>query len=181
MLYRILCAGMGGQGVLTLGMILAEASAAQDKYVTWVPAYGSEMRGGDASCQLKISDEAIGNPYAQEVDILVALTEKAVNDHISKVEDDGLLIVNSSIVKNLPQDIKCKVIGIPANEIAIREENPKGVGVTIVGGIIASTGIMPYDLTKDAIRAYFEHKGIPTEPNEKVFTAGYEFVKETVN
>lgn len=177
MLNRILCAGIGGQGVLTLGMLLAEAAAAQDKFVTWVPSYGSEMRGGAASCQLKISDEPIGNPYVQEVDVLVALTENAVTGNASRVEDDGYIIINSSIVKKLPDGIKCKVIGIPANEIAVQQDNPKGVGVTLVGAIIACTGLLPFDLAKKEIKLYFEHKGIAVEPNERVFAAGYEYAK----
>lgn len=180
MLNKIICSGIGGQGVLTLGMILAEAAAAQDKYVTWVPSYGSEMRGGSASCQIKISDEPIGSPYVQELDVLVALTENAVKEYAEKVADEGYIIINSSIVEKIPEGLHSKVIRIPANEIALKEENPKGVGVTIVGAIIACTGLLPFETAKETIKGYFQHKGIAAEPNERVFAAGYEYVKNTI-
>jgi len=180
MLNKIICAGVGGQGVLTLGMILAEAAAAQDKYVTWVPSYGSEMRGGAASCQIKISDEPIGSPYIQEMDVLVALTEKSVDEYTAKVADGGYIIINSSVVEKVPEGLHCKAICIPASEIALKEENPKGVGVIIVGAIIACTGLLPFETARETIKEYFQHKGIAVEPNERVFTAGYEYVKNII-
>ena len=75
---EIICAGFGGQGVLTLGMILATAGAKDGKNVTWIPSYGSEMRGGAANCNLKISEKEIASPYVRKIDILVALNEDSI-------------------------------------------------------------------------------------------------------
>ena len=177
MLNKIICSGVGGQGVLTLGMILAEAAAAQDQYVTWVPSYGSEMRGGAASCQIKISDEPVGSPYIQEIDVLVAMNEASITQFGDMVTEDGFIIINSSIIENVPDVKNGKIIAIPANEIANNNNNPKGAGVSIIGAIIACTGMLPFDGAKQAIEEYFNNKGIAAGPNVAVFTEGYKYAE----
>ena len=67
---EIICAGFGGQGVLVAGMILADAVMESGKNVTWYPSYGSEMRGGTANCNIKVSEDEIPSPYCDKLDIL---------------------------------------------------------------------------------------------------------------
>lgn len=176
MLKRIICSGLGGQGVLTLGMILAHAAAAEGKYVTWVPSYSSEMRGGSANCKIKISDDPIGSPYVKKIDILVALDEGSLGQFADQVQPGGCIVVNSSIIENIPEYPDKEIIKIPANDIAEKLENPKGTSLAIVGAIIAHSQLISYDVASEAIKEYFAAKKINVEKNEEVFNAGYHYV-----
>ena len=87
---EIICSGFGGQGVLVAGMILADAGMEDGKNVTWYPSYGSEMRGGTANCNIKISDEEIPSPYCHELDILYTLNDAAIDKFESQIRKGGI-------------------------------------------------------------------------------------------
>ena len=174
---EIVCAGFGGQGVLTLGRIIAAAGAADGQNVSWIPSYGSEMRGGAANCNLKISAEPIASPYVRKIDVLVALNEESLADFGSMVKKGGAVIVNSSIVENIPEFEGVTVIEVPANEIAMRENNPKGMNLVLVGAIIAHANPVPLEIAKKAVIDYFAGKKANDELNLAALTAGYNYVK----
>ena len=116
---EIICAGFGGQGVLTAGMLLINAGMEQDKNVLFYPSYGSEMRGGTANCTVKISDKLIASPISKQPDILFTMNTPAIDKFEERLKPGGLLLVNSSIV---PDDRKYRdditVVKIPATDIA---------------------------------------------------------------
>ena len=89
---EMICAGFGGQGVLTTGLIVAHAAMMLDREVTWYPSYGSEMRGGTANCTIKIDDHEIASPYSKHPDIVCALNAPAID----KFEEGSIFIANSS-------------------------------------------------------------------------------------
>ena len=91
---EIICAGFGGQGVLTAGLILAEAGFRKGQNLTWYPSYGSEMRGGTANCNVKLSDEEIGSPYCNELDILLAMNAPSVERFEHMIKPGGILLYN---------------------------------------------------------------------------------------
>ena len=95
MIYKIIIAGAGGQGVMLLGKILAEAAMREDKFVTWLPSYGAEVRGGTANCSVVISDEEIGSPIIGSADILIVLNEPSLVRFQKRVKNNGLIVVNS--------------------------------------------------------------------------------------
>ena len=178
MLKKIICSGVGGQGVLTLGMLLAEAAAAQGKFVTWVPEYGSEMRGGSACCKVKIGDEAIISPFMEEMDILVALHQKSLDQYARMVEEGGTILVESVLVEQIPEITVRKVVKVPATDIAGQLNNPKGMSVAMAGAIVASTKLFPLEAATREVESYFEKKHLPVESNRELFLTGYEYVKE---
>ena len=106
MLTEMICAGFGGQGVLTTGSLIAYCAFDSGKIFTWYPSYGSEMRGGTANCTVKISDgEEIANPLATEIDILLAMNgpaidkfEKANNPKGANIAMIGKLIKETGIM-----------------------------------------------------------------------------------
>ena len=112
---EIICAGFGGQGVLTAGMLLINAGMEQDKNVLFYPSYGSEMRGGTANCTVKVSEKLIASPISKHPDILFTMNTPAIDKFEERLKPGGLLLVNSSIV---PEDRKyrddIKIIKIPA-------------------------------------------------------------------
>lgn len=130
---RMLFAGFGGQGLLFMGKVLAYAGMLKDKQVTWIPSYGPEMRGGTANCSVVISDEEIASPIVNRPDILVAMNQPSLDKFGLKVKDQGLIIVNSSIVKNIPEFPGCNVIEVPANDLAQDLGTIKIANIVVLG------------------------------------------------
>ena len=180
MLNKVFCAGLGGQGVLTLGMLLAEMAAAQGLFVTWTPEYDSAMRGGSSTVKVKISDEELISPFMDDIDILVALADKPLKESIDKVNAGGYVLVDGDLVKEIPERDDITVVKVPATKIADELKNPKGMSVAVVGAILAITEMFPFDAGVAAVEEYFEHKGLPVEVNKEVYIAGYNKTKETL-
>lgn len=172
---EMICAGFGGQGVLTAGMILVEAGMRSGKNVLFYPSYGSEMRGGTANCTVKISDKRIASPVSKHPDILLALNTPAVDKFESCVKSGGVLLVNSSIVpadRRFREDIT--VIKIPATDIATEEKNLKAANLVMLGALAAGTGLFETDYLEKAVLAFFEKKGkaVYNEKNAACYERG---------
>lgn len=181
MTYEMICAGFGGQGVLTAGLILIHAAASQDLFVSWSPSYGSEMRGGTANCNVVLSDEEIGSPYPNRLDILLAMNDPSVGKFQEMVRAGGRIFVNSSIVRQdriYPKGIQ--VFEIPATELANSLQNPKGANIVMLGALIRVTELIPKDVFMGEIEKYFAAKGKNNPRNAECFLTGYEQVKEKV-
>jgi 2-oxoglutarate ferredoxin oxidoreductase subunit gamma len=174
MMLQTICSGLGGQGVLTLGLILAELAADQGKHVTWIPSYGSEMRGGSANCTMKISDEEIVSPYIEEMDLLVALAPQALEKYQDQVRPGGCVIVNSSVIKDYARKDGLQYLEVPANEIALAQDNARGVSLVFIGAMIAYSKIVSQEVGAAGVDAYFARKKINNPKNRTVFLAGYE-------
>ncbi len=134
---RIIIAGFGGQGVLMLGKLLAEAGMNEGKQVTWLPSYGPEMRGGTANCNVIISDEAIGAPIVTEATGLIAMNLPSLDRFESSVLPGGWLLLNSSLIPRAPSRRDLRVLSIPANDIAQRQGSPKVANVVLLGACLA--------------------------------------------
>ncbi len=177
MLNKIVCAGIGGQGVLTLGMILAEASASLGKNVTYIPEYGSEMRGGNAATKIKIDDDPIVWPFMEEMNILAVLHQSQVPKYIDQVEEGGIVFAEEELAADIPEKKGVKVVKVPAGKLAEKAGNPRGMSVVMAGAVIAGTDLFPEDVAVKAVESYFEHKGIPVDANKAAFVEGYKFIK----
>ncbi len=94
---KIIIAGAGGQGVMLLGKIIAEAAMREKKFVTWLPAYGAEVRGGTAYCMVVVSDAHIGSPYIEKADSLIVMNEPSVAKFRDRIRKKGFLFINSSL------------------------------------------------------------------------------------
>ena len=178
MLQRITCSGVGGQGVLTLGTILAESAASLGLFATWLPEYEGAMRGGASASLVKISDEKIISPFMDEMDILVALNEVSLQIYADRVVPGGYIIVEEGLVLDIPEYPGRTVLKVPAVQLSTELGNPKGMSVVVAGAIVACSDLFPYDTALDAVGAYFKGKGLPVEANQKAFVAGYHFVKK---
>ncbi len=179
MLKRIICAGFGGQGVLTAGILMADAGFRNNYKITWYPSYGAEMRGGTANCTVKISDEEIASPFAEEVDILFSLNEPAIDKFEERIAPGGFLFVNSSLVnpeRKYRDDIT--VIKVDAEGLAAKAGNKKGVNIAMIGALLKATGLFTLESYESAMDQYFTEKGKAkfNELNRKALEAGYESV-----
>src|ERR1043165_4005087 len=96
MQYDMIFSGFGGQGALFAGQLLAYAAMDQGRYVTWIPSYGPEMRGGTAHCTVIISDEEIGAPLVRHPTNVVAFNNPSIEKYAPLLAADGTLIYTSS-------------------------------------------------------------------------------------
>ena len=170
---EMICSGFGGQGVLTTGLILAEAAMKLGMNVLWYPSYGAAMRGGTANCVIKFSDQEIASPNAKHIDILLAMNGPAVDKFEERVRPGGLLLVNSSLV---PADRKyrddIKVVKVPVAEVAAELENPKGANIVMMGALAENSDLFKPDELERLINEYFEKKGKINPKNSLCFKAG---------
>lgn len=129
---KIRIAGFGGQGVVTSGVILGRAAVLYDKKkAVHNQSYGAEARGGAARSEVIISDESIDYPQVINSDILVAMSQRALDKYIKDLKPHGILIVDSELVKDLPRSYSFSLYRIPASQIASQE-----FGRTIVANMI---------------------------------------------
>lgn len=170
---EIIFAGFGGQGVLTMGLVVAHIGMNNDNEVSWIPSYGSEMRGGTANCSVKISDDKIASPYIKKSDILVALNEPSLKKFKESVKANGIIIVNKSMVKEFSFRKDLKVYEIEANDIALKNKNNKGVNIAMLGALCKTSVLFDKETFLKGISEYFAKKRTFKEKNIAVFEDGY--------
>jgi len=141
MIERIIIAGSGGQGVMLLGKVIAEAAMRQNNQVTYLPAYGPEVRGGTSHCMVTISDREIGSPYITKADSLVILNNPSLERFKGKVKDNGLLILNSSLAKT-DAYAKVKILQFPFTDIAVKLGNIKVANMVALGCYLGAKKII---------------------------------------
>src|SRR5690606_32824504 len=144
------------------------------KNVTWIPSYGSEMRGGTANCNVKISDEEIASPFVKKIDVLIAMNAPAIDKFEKNIKPGGTLIVNSSLVKDREYRDDIKVIKVPATDIANNENNPKGQNIVVLGAFVRATNILDKDVFLKEMEDFFAAKGKINPANRICFEKGYE-------
>ena len=172
---EIICSGIGGQGVLVAGMVLADIAMEDGKNVSWYPSYGFEMRGGAANCEVKIGEEELQSPYCLEPDILLTMSESAIDTFEERLKPGGVLLVNSSLVsedRKYRDDIK--VFKIPATDIANELDNHKGTNIIMLGALAGASDIYDVDHVRAGMEHYFGKKGKNNPQNVECFNRGAE-------
>ena len=136
MLKEIVIAGFGGQGVLSMGKILAYSGIMEDKEVSWFPAYGPEQRGGTANVTVIISDEAISSPVVNNYDIAIVLNQPSLDKFEEKVKSGGVLIYDQYGINNKVKRRDIDVYCVNAMEESLKMENNKVFNMIILGGLL---------------------------------------------
>lgn len=136
MLYEMIFAGFGGQGVLSMGKLLAYAAMKEGKEVSWMPSYGPEMRGGTANCMVNISDTSISSPVVNAYDVGVVLNLPSLKKFEDKIKKGGILIWESSTIKEPPTRSDISIYALPAIEKSSTElGNVKVMNMIILGAL----------------------------------------------
>ena len=172
---EIICSGVGGQGVLVAGMIIADIAMEDGHNVSWYPSYGFEMRGGAANCEIKISDGDLQSPYCLEPEILYTLSESAIDTIEDRLKPGGVLLVNSSLVseeRTYRDDIK--VIKVAATEIANELKNSRAANIVMLGAMAAASELYDEEHVKQGVQNYFAKKGKNNPKNDLCFDKGAE-------
>ncbi|PLX17713.1 MAG: 2-oxoglutarate ferredoxin oxidoreductase subunit gamma [Candidatus Muiribacterium halophilum] len=175
--YEIRLSGSGGQGMILGGVILAEAAAIHDGInATQTQSYGPEARVGASKSEVIISDGEILFPKTSDLDVLLCLTQKAAQEYIDDLKEDGILIIDSYYVGNVPSKYK-NIYKIPFSQIANKEFNTTlVVNIIALGAICAATGCVSEKALFEAVKARVP-KGTQ-EINEKAARLGIKLVKE---
>lgn len=148
-------AGFGGQGVISLGKFLADATCNEtDKYITFFPSYGAEQRGGTANCYVVISDEEIGAPLGDVMDDLIVMNNASLNKFIDIVRPGGRLFINSSIVDDKVERTDVEIVEAPVTEMALEMGNAKVLNVIMLGVYVGYTEVVD----PAAVWTTIEHK-----------------------
>ncbi len=131
-------AGFGGQGILSMGMILAYAGMIEGKKVCWMPSYGPEMRGGTANAITIISDKLISSPIISRFDSVVALNQPSVDKFENKIKEGGVMIYDASNILKPPTRKDIQIFGVQGSETAIKLKNVRVLNLVILGSFIAA-------------------------------------------
>ena len=133
---EIIIAGFGGQGVLSMGKILAYSGLMEDKEVTWMPAYGPEQRGGTANVTVIVSEERISSPILSQYDVAIVLNQPSLDKFESKVKPGGILIYDGFGIINPPTRKDLNVYRIDAMVKAAELKNSKVFNMIVLGGLL---------------------------------------------
>lgn len=172
---KIIVAGFGGQGVLSLGQLLAYAAMYENQYATWLPSYGPEMRGGTANCSVVIdAEKPVASPIIAVPDCLIAMNKPSLDKFQNSVKKGGTVLINSSLISDKCARDDVKVYYIDANEIAHKIGNDKASNLVVLGAYVKLSGIYPKDVMLNTIAKSFAAKPQFIESNKNAFIAGYE-------
>jgi 2-oxoglutarate ferredoxin oxidoreductase subunit gamma len=138
---KIIIAGSGGQGIMLLGKVLAEAAMREKKNVTFLPAYGAEVRGGTAYCMVIISDEEIGSTYIEKADCLIAMNAPSLERFKGRLKGNGLLVINSSMAPRHAA-AKLAVLHQPFTDTAFSLGNIKVANMVALGSFLKNKKIV---------------------------------------
>jgi 2-oxoglutarate ferredoxin oxidoreductase subunit gamma len=152
--HEIVIAGFGGQGVLFLGEVLALAAVHEGLHVTWLPAYGPEMRGGTASCTVVISDEPVASPVVADPTILIALNRPSLARFEPAVRPGGLIVTDATMVEQDTERRDVEVVAVPATAIAKELGSTRAANVVVLGALLS---VRPL-LADASIRTALEEK-----------------------
>ena len=133
---EILISGFGGQGVLSMGKILAYSGLMEDKEVTWMPAYGPEQRGGTANVTVIVSDKRISSPILSRYDVAIVLNQPSLEKFEPKVKPGGILIYDGYGIINPPTRKDINVYRIDAMDKAADMKNAKVFNMIVLGGLL---------------------------------------------
>ncbi|HAQ08799.1 MAG TPA: 2-oxoacid:ferredoxin oxidoreductase subunit gamma [Bacillus bacterium] len=142
MMEEILIAGFGGQGVMSMGQLIAYAGMKEGKHVSWLPSYGPEQRGGTANCAVVVSGEQIGSPLVSQPTTAIVLNNPSFEKFEPIVKPGGLLIVNSSLISKTSKRTDIKILNIKATDLAIEIGNTKVANMVLLGAFLEETGIL---------------------------------------
>jgi len=165
-------AGFGGQGVLLLGLGLAQCGMMEGRQVSWLPSYGPEMRGGTAHCHVNISDEEIGSPLVSRPTVLMSLNQPSMEKFEGQLVPGGLQIRNLSMIPAASKRTDIENLDIRASEIADRLGNPRAANMVLLGAYAGYTGMLQLETCLAALPEIVKKKTL-VELNRKAVEAGY--------
>jgi 2-oxoglutarate ferredoxin oxidoreductase subunit gamma len=179
--HEIIFAGFGGQGVLSMGQIIAYSAMIENKEVSWMPSYGPEMRGGTANCITIVSSHRISSPIISKFDSAIILNQPSLEKFEDCVKEGGLLIYEESTILNPPTRSDIEVIGIPSNAEAQKLGKKQVANMIMIGAFLEKRPIVKIENIIQALKKVLperHHHLIPM--NEQALEIGKKLITESI-
>ncbi|NMC38218.1 MAG: 2-oxoglutarate ferredoxin oxidoreductase subunit gamma [Bacteroidales bacterium] len=176
---EIIIAGFGGQGVLSMGKIMAYSGVMQDLEVSWMPSYGPEMRGGTANVMVILSSERISSPIIKHFDTGLILNQQSLDKFENSIKPGGILVYDGNGITRHPVRKDISIYRIDATEEAARMNSPRTFNMIILGGFLKIKPVLSLENVVEGLKKSLperHHKMIPE--NEKALVRGGQIVKE---
>ncbi len=176
---EIIIAGFGGQGVLSMGKILAYSGIMQGQQVTWMPSYGPEMRGGTANVTVILSDNKISSPLLSKFDTAIILNQQSMDKFEDSVKPGGILIYDPNGITRQPVRKDIKIYSIDAVDISNELGNSKAYNMVVLGAFLSKKPIVSMENVIKGLKKSIperHHHLIPM--NEQAIKVGMEKIQE---
>jgi Pyruvate/2-oxoacid:ferredoxin oxidoreductase gamma subunit len=176
---RVRVAGFGGQGVLLLGEVLAEAGLDAGLEVSWLPSYGPEMRSGTSNCHVRLSGQPIDSPLVTQPNVLVAMNEPSLRKFYAGVPSGGWIVYNGEA---FPEDCAREGVHVLACEftqLANELGNARAGNMLMLGALLEITGVLPQASVDAALRRLVKNPRW-VEVNERALARGRELYRESM-
>jgi 2-oxoglutarate ferredoxin oxidoreductase subunit gamma len=179
MLTKTIVSGFGGQGVLSIGSTLATAAMLEGKYVTFLPSYGVEMRGGTANCTVAVSDEEIASPVASAPEFVVAMNQPSFVRFQGVLQSGGLLCANSSLVDTESARSDVEILAVPTSELAEKLGSIKVANMIMLGALVRASSMISYDtMVENLAELLGKGRAKLLELNKRALAVGYDYTKD---
>lgn len=176
---QILIAGFGGQGILFAGKFLANKGMLEGRYLSWLPSYGPEMRGGTANCSVVLSDDPVGSPIVNHPDVLIVMNLPSLDKYEDAVVPGGTIFVDSTLIERKVNRRDVKSVYIPATKIAQQNGIPTLANMILLGKVMKETEFVSYQGIEEAVRSVVSAKHADLyELNLKAIRMGYEYQEQ---
>ncbi|MCK9628742.1 MAG: 2-oxoacid:acceptor oxidoreductase family protein [Bacteroidales bacterium] len=176
---EIIIAGFGGQGVLSMGKILAYSGIMQGQQVTWMPSYGPEMRGGTANVTVILSDSKISSPLLSRFDTAIILNQQSMDKFENSIKPGGLMIYDPNGITRKPVRKDIKIYSIDAVELSNELGNSKAYNMVVLGAFLSKKPIVSMENVIKGLKKSIperHHHLIPM--NEQAIKVGMEKIEE---
>ncbi|MBR8758628.1 2-oxoacid:acceptor oxidoreductase family protein [Porphyromonas levii] len=176
--YEIVISGFGGQGVLSMGKILAYSGLMGGKEVSWMPSYGPEQRGGTANVTVIISDNQISSPILNEYDVAIVLNQPSMDKFMPMVKKGGILIYDSNGVSHVPERDDINVYRVDAVDESVKMNNTKVFNMIVLGGLLKVAPMIDTSFVEAGLKKTLperHHKLIPL--NMEAVQRGMEIIQ----
>lgn len=176
---EIVIAGFGGQGVLSMGKIMAYSGVMQDMEVSWMPSYGPEMRGGTANVTVILSSERISSPILRNFDTAIILNQQSLDKFEGSVKQGGILIYDTNGITRHPERKDITIYRVDATEEAVKLKSPRTFNMIVLGGYLKVKPLIRLENVIKGLRNSLPeryHYLIPD--NEKALERGMEIIRQ---
>ncbi|MBU1145733.1 MAG: 2-oxoacid:acceptor oxidoreductase family protein [Firmicutes bacterium] len=177
---NIKVAGFGGQGVMMFGQILAYSATNDELYGLWFPSYGPETRGGTANCSVIISKKTINSPVFQKANHVIAFNAPSLEKFKDKIKENGLILYNSSLVKEHISSDQGVCIGVPINDIAAELGSMQVANMVMMGAYLELTNLFSDQTIQKILHKFLgEKKAHMVDINMEAIQRGKDYIKDS--
>lgn len=178
--FEVVVAGIGGQGALTIGQILAEAGSHYYPYVSYFPNYGAAMRGGDSECTVILSSREIGAPAMLRPQAAIVMGDISLQEFRERVKPGGMLVIDSSLLPGKIERAEVRVCYVPATERALALGNRQVANFVLLGAYLEASGALPLEVVEQAVQRRLGggRRHSLLELNKRALREGARFIAE---